>query len=47
MVLYNAWLLANLTLARNISKHLKDPIITVQVLKAVFERIVAEAFGKG
>ena len=47
MILYNAWLLANLTLARSICKHLKDPIITVQVLKAVFERIVVEAFGKG
>jgi hypothetical protein len=47
MVLYNAWLLANLTLARNICKCLKEPIITISVFKAAFERIIIEAFGKG
>ncbi len=47
MILYNAWLLANLTLARNICKCLRDPIITISVFMAVFERIILEAFGKG
>ncbi|OHE55288.1 MAG: hypothetical protein A3K61_01530 [Thaumarchaeota archaeon RBG_16_49_8] len=47
MILYNAWLLANLTLARSIYKHLKNPIITVQVLKAVFSRTIIESIGKG
>lgn len=47
MILYNAWLLANLTLARSICKHLKDPIITVQMLKAVFSRTIIESIGKG
>ena len=47
MILYNAWLLANLTLARSIYKHLKNPIITVQVLKAVFGRTIIKSIGKG
>jgi hypothetical protein len=46
MILYNAWLLANLTLARSICKELRDPIITVQVLKAVFETVILESFCK-
>ena len=47
LILYNAWLLANLTLARNICKHLKNPIITVQMLKAVFNRTITESISKG
>lgn len=47
MILYNAWLLANLTLARSICKHLKNPIITVQVLKAVFGRTIIKSISKG
>ena len=47
MILYNAWLLANLTLARSICKHLKNPIITVQMLKAVCSRTIIESIGKG
>lgn len=44
MILYNAWLLANLTLARSICKELRDPIITVQVFKAVLETAILESF---
>lgn len=47
MVLYNAWLLANLTLARSICKYLKDPIISISVLKAVFESTILKAFDNG
>ncbi len=47
MILYNAWLLANLTLARSICKCLRDPVITISAFKAVFERIILEEFGKG
>jgi hypothetical protein len=45
LVLYNAWLLANLIMARRFSKILVRPVIQVQVLKVTIHRIVVESFG--
>jgi len=45
LVLYNAWLLANLIIAKRFSKTLKAPIIQVQVLKATTHRVVIASFG--
>ena len=45
LILYNAWLIANLTLAR---RHcilpLTEPIISIEFVKGVFHRIITESF---
>ena len=47
LILYNAWLLANLIMARRFSKILGGPIIQVQALKAAIHAIVVASFGRG
>ena len=47
LILYNAWLLANLIMARRFSKILGGPIIQVQALKATIHMIVVASFGRG
>jgi hypothetical protein len=48
LILYNAWLLANLTMARRFGRlPLARPMIPVQVIKAVFGRMIREGFGSG
>jgi hypothetical protein len=42
--LYNAWLLANLILAKRFSRFLDEPIIRVAIMKAVTRRIILESF---
>ncbi len=46
MILYNAWLLANLILAKkfNILDRMNEPIISVRLIKGVFQRLVIESF---
>ena len=44
LVLYNAWLLANLIIARRFSKILVRPIIQMQILKVTAHMIVVESF---
>ena len=46
-ILYNAWLLANLIIAREFSKILTTPIIQMQILKATIHTIVADSFSRG
>ena len=45
LILYNAWLLANLILASrlNVFHLIKEPIIRLQLLKDVFHRIIVES----
>jgi len=45
LVLYNAWLLANLIIARRFSKVLSRPVIKIQMVKAAFHTIVLASFG--
>jgi IS4 transposase len=47
LVLYNAWLLANVIMARRFSKILSGPIIQVQILKVTIHTIVVASFGRG
>jgi hypothetical protein len=47
LILYNAWLLANLIIAREFSKILTRPIIQMQTLKATIHTIVADSFSRG
>jgi hypothetical protein len=48
LVLYNAWLIANLTLARRYCVlPLTEPTITVEFLKGTLHRIIADSFGGG
>jgi putative transposase len=47
LVLYNAWLLANLIIARRFSKILSRPIIQMQILKATIHTIVVASFVGG
>lgn len=47
LILYNAWLLANMMLAREFSKRLTGPIIPMQVLKATFHVIIVRSFHGG
>jgi hypothetical protein len=47
LVLYNAWLLANVIMARRFSKILSGPIIQVQILKVTIHMIVVASFGRG
>jgi Transposase DDE domain len=45
LLLYNAWLLANLIIARRFSKVLSRPVIKIQMVKAAFHAIVLASFG--
>lgn len=45
LLLYNAWLLANLIIARRFSKVLSRPVIKIQMVKAAFHTIVLASFG--
>lgn len=47
LILYNAWLIANLILARRFSKILERPIIPMQIVKAVLLRVIIESFSGG
>ena len=44
LVLYNAWLLANLVLAKRFSKFLEEPIIRVAIVKAAIRSIIVDSF---
>lgn len=45
MILYNACLLSNLILAKRFSKIFMHPVIPIELLKAVFQRMIVESFG--
>ena len=45
LILYNAWLLANLIMARRFSKVLTTPVVEAQMVKAAFHKIVVASFG--
>ena len=45
LILYNAWLLANLIMARRFSKIASRPIVEMQMLKVAFHRIIIASFG--
>jgi IS4 transposase len=47
LILYNVWLLANLMLARRFSKVFGEPIITIQMVKAVMKSMIIESLRKG
>src|SRR2546426_5889739 len=47
MVLYNAWLLANLILAKRFGRMPGKPIISIQVIKATLQRIIVQSFETG
>ena len=47
LILYNAWLLANLIIARRFSKLLTEPIIQMQILKVTIRMIVVASFVRG
>lgn len=48
LVLYNAWLIASLSLARRYCiLPLREPVISVEFLKGVFQKVIAESFGGG
>ena len=47
LILYNVWLLANLMLANRFSKILGEPIITIQMVKAVMRSMIIESLRKG
>lgn len=47
LILYNAWLIANLTIASKFSKVMRRPIIPVQIVKAVLHRVIVQSFGGG
>jgi hypothetical protein len=47
LVLYNAWLLANLIMARELSRRLAGPIIRIQVFKATLYAMVVNSFASG
>jgi IS4 transposase len=47
LILYNAWLLANLIIAREFSKILTRPIIQMQILKVTIHTIVTDSFSRG
>ena len=44
LILYNAWLLANLTLAKRFSKFLGEPIMRVAIIKAAIRSIIVDSF---
>jgi hypothetical protein len=46
LILYNAWLLANLIMARRFSKiPMTRPIIQMQIVKTTFHMIIVASFG--
>lgn len=45
LMLYDAWLLANLIIARRFSKLLTRPIIQTQIVKATFHLLIVASFG--
>ncbi len=47
MVLYNAWLLANLILTKRFGRMLGRPIISIQAIKATLQRIIVQSFATG
>jgi len=44
LILCNAWLLANLILAKTFSKFLTEPILRVAIVKAVTRSIIVDSF---
>lgn len=45
LILYNAWLLANLTLARRFCMlPPREPLICIELIKGVFDRLIAKSF---
>ena len=44
LILYNAWLLANLMLAKRFSKFLEEPMIRVAIVKAVARSVILDSF---
>jgi hypothetical protein len=46
LILYNAWLLSNLIIAKRFSKILEAPIIEMQMLKVTIHRVVIASFGE-
>jgi hypothetical protein len=47
LVLYNAWLLANLIIAKRFSKILTKPIIEIGMVEATFHRLIVQSFAGG
>lgn len=47
LILYNAWLLANLIMARELSKPLTHPVIPLPMVKAVLEGMIIHSLGGG
>ncbi|MGH9920510.1 MAG: hypothetical protein ACRD6W_16775 [Nitrososphaerales archaeon] len=47
MILYNAWLLANLIIARRFAKIPGKPVVSIQTLKATFQRVILQSFRGG
>ena len=47
LILYNAWLLANLILARRFSKVPSSPIVEAQMFKVTLHKIILASFGGG
>lgn len=45
LMLYNAWLLANLIIADRFSIHLTEPVIQLRMIAAYFERMLKEMSG--
>ncbi len=45
LMIYNAWLLATLIMAKRFSKVLSRPVIEAQIVKAAFHRLVVASFG--
>ena len=44
LILYNAWLLANLIIAKRFSKLLTKPMIGLQIVRSTFHSIIVESF---
>ena len=44
LILYNAWLLANLVLAKRFSKFLEEPMIRVAIVEAAMRSIIVDSF---
>jgi hypothetical protein len=44
LILYNAWLLANLMLAKRFSKFLEEPMIRVTIVKTAIRSVIIDSF---
>lgn len=44
LILYNAWIIANVVLRNNYSVNHTNPIITIEILKCIFEIIIVDFF---